>query len=103
MADAGGITVTVSYAGTDSIWQVELRLPAGATLKDAIEASGFLPQHPWFSLEGGGVGVFGKVRPLAHVLADHDRVEIYRALMFDPKESRRRRAAHKARREASRR
>ncbi|MBW8837789.1 MAG: RnfH family protein, partial [Burkholderia sp.] len=37
------------------------------------------------------VGVFGKLKPLDTVLADHDRVEIYRPLLVDPKVSRQRR------------
>ena len=35
------------------------------------------------------IGVWGQLRPLDHVLRDGDRVEIYRALLIDPKDARR--------------
>lgn len=93
------LRVTVSYAPadplTDSVWQRALALPAGATVAQALAASGwsadFPGQDPWRF----GVGVYGRRVEASAVLSDHDRVEIYRALDFDPMESRRRRAAHK--------
>jgi len=65
---------------------VSVELPAGATLRDAIAASGF-------NIENQPVGIFGKRVALDHPLADGDRVEIYRPLAMDPKEARRRRAS----------
>ena len=62
---------------------VTLDLPQGATVRDAIAASG---------LEGGAFGIFGKRAKPDHPLSDGDRVEIYRPLALDPKEARRRRA-----------
>ena len=64
-------------------------LPAGATVRDALAASGF---------EGHAVGIFGKRVDLDHRLADGDRVEIYRPLAMDPKEARRQRALKRKRR-----
>ena len=66
-------------------------LPEGATLQQAIEASGILQRYPQIDLGMQKVGVFGKLKPLDTVLADHDRVEIYRPLLVDPKLSRQRR------------
>ena len=63
---------------------VTLSLPAGATVQDAVSASGFGGE--------GKYGVFGKPRRPEEPLADGDRVEIYRPLAIDPKEARRRRA-----------
>ena len=60
-----------------------LNLPAGATVRDALAASG---------LEGPACGIFGKRVALDRKLAEGDRVEIYRPLALDPKEARRRRA-----------
>jgi uncharacterized protein len=62
---------------------VEIRLPEGATVRDALAASG---------LQGNQVGIFGKRVTLDTRLADGDRVEVYRPLALDPKEARRRRA-----------
>ncbi|HKU47127.1 MAG TPA: RnfH family protein [Burkholderiales bacterium] len=66
---------------------VSLELPAGATVRDAVTASG-LPHADLF-------GIFGRRVGPAHRLADGDRVEIYRPLAIDPKEARRRRAKKK--------
>jgi uncharacterized protein len=62
---------------------VKVDLPAGATVRDALAASG---------LEGNTAGIFGKRAALDQPLKDGDRVEIYRPLAIDPKEARRRRA-----------
>jgi putative ubiquitin-RnfH superfamily antitoxin RatB of RatAB toxin-antitoxin module len=65
---------------------VQLDLPAGATIADALAACG-LP------LDGvAGYAVFGEVATQARPLRDGDRVELLEALRLDPKEARRRRA-----------
>ena len=63
-----------------------VQLPAGATVRDALAAAGFATRHR-------DVGVYGKRVQADAALADGDRVEIYRPLLLDPKEGRRRRAA----------
>ncbi len=80
----------------DSILQ-DLYLPAGATLLQAVEASGVLQRFPQIDPETAKFGIFGKLRPADTVLREGDRVEIYRPLLADPKESRRRRAQHRQR------
>lgn len=89
MAD---IRVQVCYARPDAQFLREVTLPAGAILKAAIEESGVLQYAPEIDLSVLRVGVFGKLKNLDTVLREHDRVEIYRSLVADPKESRRRRA-----------
>lgn len=71
--------------------EVSVDVPLGATLLDALRASGFLERHPQIDLARQAVGVWGRLRPLDAVLAAGDRVEIYRPLQIDPKEARRRR------------
>lgn len=68
----------------------ELELPRGATVGEAIAASGIDT--------GGiaGVAVFGERAEPARVLRDGDRVELLGPLLADPKEARRRRAADRA-------
>jgi len=73
----------------------ELTLPAGATVADALAASGYAQAFPGQDPLAGGVGIFGRLASPQDALADGDRVEIYRGLVFDPKESRRRRAEHR--------
>jgi putative ubiquitin-RnfH superfamily antitoxin RatB of RatAB toxin-antitoxin module len=65
----------------------------GMTVREAIERSGILDLHPEIDLSSTKVGVFGKVTKLDAVLYPGDRVEIYRPLIADPKEARKKRAA----------
>ncbi|MEM5439340.1 RnfH family protein [Paraburkholderia diazotrophica] len=94
------LTIEVCYALPGEQTLIELELPQGATLRQAIDASGILARHPDIDLTKQKTGVFGKLKPLDAVLADHDRVEIYRPLIVDPKVSRQRRV-EKSRREGS--
>lgn len=87
----GFIDVEVCYALPQRQSLIAVRVAAGATVRDAIEASGILQRHPEIDLGTQRVGVFGKIRALDAPLADHDRVEIYRPLTVDPKLARQRR------------
>ncbi|TAN06475.1 MAG: RnfH family protein [Rhodanobacteraceae bacterium] len=92
MPDARHIRVSVIHAEPGRVFNVELVVPEGATLADAIEASGIRSARPDIDLEEGRLGVFARKATLATRLRDGDRVEIYRPLRIDPKEARRRRA-----------
>ena len=85
-------TVEVVYALPRGHDAVTVRLPAHATLREAIAASGILERHPEIDLARHKVGVFGKTRRLDDPVSPGERVEIYRLLAADPKEARRRRA-----------
>ncbi len=75
---------------------VALSLPAGATVADAVAASGLIARHG-LPAEGLRLGVWSKLREADTLLRERDRVEIYRPLTVDPKEARRQRyAQHKA-------
>jgi len=65
----------------------------GVCVKDAIMQSGILEQYTELDIENMDVGIFGKRTTMQMVLRDKDRVEIYRPLIADPKEVRKRRAA----------
>lgn len=93
---AGTIAVQVCHALPDSAFLRSLRVPAGSTVQQAIEASGLLQAHPGIDLTVNLVGLYGKKKPLDTILREHDRVEVYRPLQADPKEARRRRAGNKA-------
>lgn len=66
---------------------VTVNLPAGASVRDALAASGIAidPDRHAF-------GIFGRRVTIDQRLAEGDRVEIYRPLAMDPKEARRLRA-----------
>ena len=91
MADA--ITIQVVYALPDRHELVTVHLPEGATLQQALEASGLLQKHPEIDPVNGKFGVYAHITKPDAVLRDRDRVEIYRPLIADPKEVRRQRAA----------
>jgi uncharacterized protein len=82
--------VEVVYALPASHDAVTLELPAAATVRDALSASGVLERHPGIELLR--IGIFGRPVSADAPLADGDRVEIYRPLALDPKEARRARA-----------
>lgn len=85
------LSIEVCYALANEQTLIAVELPEGATLQQALDASGILRRYPQIDLGTQKVGVFGKLKPLDTVLADHDRVEIYRPLLVDPKLSRQRR------------
>ncbi|ARP90869.1 hypothetical protein CAL14_11705 [Bordetella genomosp. 9] len=97
--DRARMTVLVCHARPHEAWQRQVELPVGSTAAQAIAASGFAESFPGVDPWQAGVGVFGRQVSATHPLSEGDRVEIYRPLIFDPMESRRRRAAHRARQE----
>lgn len=70
-----------------------LALKPGATVLDALTASGVHASHP--ETKDMVVGIYAKQVALDTVLKEGDRVEIYRPLVLDPKETRRMRARTK--------
>ncbi len=94
----GTATVLMVYAaGADDVWRKTLELKPGMTVQQAVESSGFEQQHPNVQWKECGVGIFGKKAKPRDIVRAGDRIEIYRELIFDPKESRRRRALHRQR------
>jgi hypothetical protein len=87
------LQVEVVYATSQEQVVVELALPVGSTVGDAITRSGLLARFPEIDLGRNRVGVFGVLADLADPLEDGARVEIYRPLIANPKDVRRRRAA----------
>ena len=94
MADK--IAVQVCYATPLREYYRDLEVEQGTTIEQAIVQSGVLDDIPGIDLALQPVGLFGKKRALDTVLRERDRIEIYRPLEADPKDSRRRRADKKA-------
>lgn len=88
--------VEVAYAKPDEQVIIPVDVEQGTTLTQAIEHSGILQRFPEIDLKQNKMGIFGKAAKADTVLREMDRVEIYRPLIADPKESRRRRADKKA-------
>lgn len=85
--------VEVAYARPESQLILEVDGEEGITVAEAIERSGITKAYPEINLDEQKVGIFGKATTLKTVLVEGDRVEIYRKLIADPKEARRKRAA----------
>ncbi|MGK2952408.1 MAG: RnfH family protein [Thiobacillus sp.] len=84
--------VEVIYALPAQQPLLQVWLAEGATVEDAIRASGVLDEFPEIDLAKNKVGIFSKLVKLDEKVRDKDRVEIYRPLIADPKEVRRKRA-----------
>ena len=85
------VRVTVVFCAADVEDITEVSVPAGSTLRDAIEAARIYVRRPELS-KTTDVGIWGQRCSLDRVLADGDRVELYRPLTIDPMEARRLRA-----------
>lgn len=87
------ISVEVVFARPGEQALEQFRVAADATVEDVIRQSGFLERFPEIDMAQAKVGVFGKLTKLDATLNEGDRIEIYRPLIADPKEARKKRAA----------
>lgn len=86
-------TVEVAFATPEKQLILEQRVVPGTTLEQAVELSGILDVFSEIDLSKNRVGIFGKLAKKNLELKPGDRVEIYRPLIADPKEVRRKREA----------
>ena len=86
------VKVEVVYCSADQQWLIPLTLPLNSTVKTAIIESKLLESQPQLTLENIIVGIFSRRVALDTPLTKGDRVEIYRDLLIDPKQARRKRA-----------
>ncbi|AUZ05219.1 MULTISPECIES: RnfH family protein [Vitreoscilla] len=85
------ILVEVVFATQQQQTVIALSVSMGTTALQAAQLSGLYDEYP--HIQDYPLGVYGKVVAQDYVLEAHDRIEIYRPLLVDPKENRRRRAA----------
>ena len=93
------ISVEVAYATPEKQKIIVLQVPEGTVALDAVKQSGITDQFPEIDLESATLGVFSQVLgtkglapPESYVMQERDRIEIYRPLIADPKEVRKKRA-----------
>lgn len=95
------LRVVVAWsAAPREVTERELALPAGATVQDAVSASGIAAEWPEWRDEATGLFVWGRAAPLQQTLHAGDRVEVLRGLRVDPKVARRERFAKQGARTA---
>ncbi len=92
METAKKIRVEVAYAESERQYLLELTVPSGSDVNHVLNQSGIVERHR-LDLDVNSVGIFGRVVQLEQLVAEGDRVEVYRPLTADPKEIRRELAA----------
>lgn len=85
--------VEVAYALKKKQTLLSFEVAENTNIQSAIEESGILEKYPEINLNINSVGIFGKITQLSDILREKDRIEIYRQLISDPKEVRKRKAA----------
>lgn len=89
------IKIQLCYAKAEKQFLLDLSVPSGTTILQAIEASELIQQVPEIDISVFRVGIYSKLKTLETLVREGDRIEIYRPLIADPKESRRRRAENR--------
>jgi putative ubiquitin-RnfH superfamily antitoxin RatB of RatAB toxin-antitoxin module len=86
------IKIEIVYALPHEQVLLKLDVPEQTTIIEAVKLSGLKEKFPEIDLEKGKFGLYGKLSKGDVVLREKDRVEIYRPLIADPKEVRKKRA-----------
>jgi putative ubiquitin-RnfH superfamily antitoxin RatB of RatAB toxin-antitoxin module len=86
------ITIEVVYGTPTSQKIIELEVDADITIEEAIKVSDIMSIYSEIDLAINKVGIWNRAAKLTDTLHDADRIEIYRPLLADPKEVRKRRA-----------
>ncbi len=87
------IKIEVAYALPDEQVIISVEVTEGTTIEQAIQFSTVIEKFPEINLDALKVGIFGKLKKRNQALRAGDRIEIYRPLIADPKEVRKKRAA----------
>ena len=92
MAEGRLLRVTLVHSPAPrEVREWALDLPGGATVVQALQASGIAAEFPSLNLSGAAVGIWGRKAGPDDALREGDRIEIYRPLRVDPKVARRER------------
>ena len=86
------LEIEIVYGLADRQVLKNMTVAEGTTVREAALQSGLEVEFPELDLQQAPLGIFGKVVKSETVLRDGDRIEVYRPLLIDPKEARRKRA-----------
>ncbi|WP_044024250.1 RnfH family protein [Actinobacillus ureae] len=93
VSESEKIIVEVAYAYPERYFLKKLTLDSTTTIQNVILQSGILEKYTEIDLRTNKVGIFSRPAKLTDIVENGDRIEIYRQLIADPKEIRRKRAA----------
>ena len=86
------LEIEIVYGLADRQVLKSMTVIEGTTVREAALQSSLEVEFPELDLQQAPLGIFGKVVKSETVLRDGDRIEVYRPLLIDPKEARRKRA-----------
>ena len=92
MSKTTEIEVEIAYALPNRYFLKKIRVKTDCNLQTAILQSGVLSQFQEIDLRENKIGIFSRPAKLTDLVQAGDRIEIYRPLVADPKEIRRKRA-----------
>lgn len=95
------LNIEVAYAEPGKQSLLAFQVACGTTARQAVLQSALVTEFPHVDFAAAPIGIFGKKVKDSTQLREGDRVEVYRALLIDPKENRRRKAAAKQKKEAT--
>lgn len=87
--------ISLVFATPIQFWRQYLDVEPGTTVTQAITLSSFAQDFPEYTDHMPDTGIYGVLCDASRELKPHDRIELYRPLVFDPQQTRRRRALHK--------
>ena len=93
------IIVEVAYAYPNRFFLKKIELDESTSIQNVILKSGILEKYTEIDLRENKIGIFSRPAKLTDMVEHGDRIEIYRPLLADPKEIRRKRAAEQAAKE----
>lgn len=85
------LDIEIVYGLPDRQVLKKMQVEEGTTIRQAALQSGLENEFPDLDLHSAKLGIFGKTAKDETILRDKDRIEVYRPLLVDPKEARRRR------------
>ncbi len=95
----GTIAIEVVFAAAEKQELIALKVPSGTLIRDAVRLSCIESHFPGYDLLALPIGVWSEVKPETYVVQPGDRVEVYRSLITNAKDARRRRAKTQANKE----
>ena len=93
------VTIEVVFAAPEKQEAIQLEVPSGTLIRDAVHLSCIESHFPSYDLSALSVGVWNDVKPETYVVQSGERVQIYRSLITNAKDARRRRAETQASKE----